>query len=630
MTRLVPALTAALVLTLTSTLAWAQATGSISGTARDQSGAVLPGVTVTVTHTGTGGTRTTVSNESGAYALPNLPLGPYRLEATLARLQRVRPDRHRPAGEQQSGGEPGHGCRSGVRADSSHGGGGAGRHTHRRCGDRGRIAANRRAAAQRAAGHAAHHTVRRGRADCRVAGLRHEHRRPDLGGRQQRLRRDLHAGRRPQQQRARRHRLAAAVSRRAPGVPPHDRRPGGLQRAALGRGGERGHPLRHQRAPRLVVRVQPEQPLQRAGLLHQSEGRSEAEPVRRHGGRTDQAGQGVLLRRLSGHHHATVPPQRHGVRAHRGDDGGRLHRLYVSRLQRRTRRGAAARPVRQQSDRALAHQSGGAEHLTPAPDPARRVRPGLHRRAQQRERGADSGPARFPGQPAALVLRPLHADHRQPRHPPGARAGRRPHDRFAGAGGGGLGHRRRRPLLHVRPHLRDQLGDGELVPSRGQPHHDRQAGPGVLRPAGRRHQRLHLRAGLHHRAGAQRLQRRRRPVHHQRHRRQPQLRPQRRLHRRPRQPPDRLRRLLPSRRGQHGLQLVGGRLAGVHRPVHRCRDGRLLRRAHRRLPAGEPQSAERRAELCRRLRAGQLENQRRHAEFRCEVEPVHRDVLPGR
>ena len=84
MTRLVPALSvAALVLTLTSTLAWAQATGSISGTARDQSGGVLPGVTITVTHTGTGATRTTVSNESGAYSLPNLPLGPYRLEATL-------------------------------------------------------------------------------------------------------------------------------------------------------------------------------------------------------------------------------------------------------------------------------------------------------------------------------------------------------------------------------------------------------------------------------------------------------------------------------------------------------------------------------------------------------------------
>jgi hypothetical protein len=63
--------------------AWAQATGGISGTVRDQSGGVLPGVTVTATHTGTGATRTTVSNESGAYSLPNLPLGPYRIEATL-------------------------------------------------------------------------------------------------------------------------------------------------------------------------------------------------------------------------------------------------------------------------------------------------------------------------------------------------------------------------------------------------------------------------------------------------------------------------------------------------------------------------------------------------------------------
>jgi hypothetical protein len=83
MTRLVPVISVALALTLSSTLAWAQATGSISGTARDQSGGVLPGVTITVTHTDTGATRSTVSNESGAYALPNLPLGPYRLEATL-------------------------------------------------------------------------------------------------------------------------------------------------------------------------------------------------------------------------------------------------------------------------------------------------------------------------------------------------------------------------------------------------------------------------------------------------------------------------------------------------------------------------------------------------------------------
>ena len=74
---------AALVLTLTSPLAWAQATGGISGNVRDQSGAVLPGVTITVTHNDTGAIRTSISNESGAYSLPNLPLGSYRLEATL-------------------------------------------------------------------------------------------------------------------------------------------------------------------------------------------------------------------------------------------------------------------------------------------------------------------------------------------------------------------------------------------------------------------------------------------------------------------------------------------------------------------------------------------------------------------
>ena len=61
----------------------AQATAQISGTARDQSGAVLPGVEITANQTGTGIKRSTVTNEAGYYVLPNLPLGPYRLEATL-------------------------------------------------------------------------------------------------------------------------------------------------------------------------------------------------------------------------------------------------------------------------------------------------------------------------------------------------------------------------------------------------------------------------------------------------------------------------------------------------------------------------------------------------------------------
>jgi hypothetical protein len=63
--------------------AWAQATAQISGTARDQSGAVLPGVEITATQTDTGVARSAVMNETGSYVLPNLALGPYRLEAAL-------------------------------------------------------------------------------------------------------------------------------------------------------------------------------------------------------------------------------------------------------------------------------------------------------------------------------------------------------------------------------------------------------------------------------------------------------------------------------------------------------------------------------------------------------------------
>src|ERR1044071_4022597 len=62
---------------------WAQATAQISGTVRDQSGAVLPGVEVTATQTETGINRTTVTNETGSYILPNLAVGPYRFEASL-------------------------------------------------------------------------------------------------------------------------------------------------------------------------------------------------------------------------------------------------------------------------------------------------------------------------------------------------------------------------------------------------------------------------------------------------------------------------------------------------------------------------------------------------------------------
>src|SRR5262245_11936794 len=74
-----------MVSTCLAALAWGQAgsTAQISGTVKDASGAVLPGVEVTATQTETGSSRTTISNETGFYVLPNLAVGPYRLEISL-------------------------------------------------------------------------------------------------------------------------------------------------------------------------------------------------------------------------------------------------------------------------------------------------------------------------------------------------------------------------------------------------------------------------------------------------------------------------------------------------------------------------------------------------------------------
>src|SRR5437667_7649145 len=70
-------------LCLTWTAVWAQSTAQLSGTVRDQSGAVLPGVEVKATQTSTGLERSVLTNATGSYILPNLPVGPYKLEASL-------------------------------------------------------------------------------------------------------------------------------------------------------------------------------------------------------------------------------------------------------------------------------------------------------------------------------------------------------------------------------------------------------------------------------------------------------------------------------------------------------------------------------------------------------------------
>ncbi|HLL70336.1 MAG TPA: carboxypeptidase-like regulatory domain-containing protein, partial [Pyrinomonadaceae bacterium] len=54
-------------------------TGSLSGLVKDASGASLPGVSVTVRSSGTGVTRTAVTNEEGRWTVPALSVGSYEV-----------------------------------------------------------------------------------------------------------------------------------------------------------------------------------------------------------------------------------------------------------------------------------------------------------------------------------------------------------------------------------------------------------------------------------------------------------------------------------------------------------------------------------------------------------------------
>jgi outer membrane receptor protein involved in Fe transport len=75
----------ACVVRLGTTPAAAQsATGGIEGTVTDQSGALMPGVTVTVVQVATGTTRTAVTDENGVFRILLLPVGVYDVLAELS------------------------------------------------------------------------------------------------------------------------------------------------------------------------------------------------------------------------------------------------------------------------------------------------------------------------------------------------------------------------------------------------------------------------------------------------------------------------------------------------------------------------------------------------------------------
>src|SRR5438093_5084652 len=66
-----------------------ETTGTITGVTTDQTGSVLPGVSVTVRNTGTALTRTVVTNEAGIYTASLLPVGTYQVAFELTGFQTV-------------------------------------------------------------------------------------------------------------------------------------------------------------------------------------------------------------------------------------------------------------------------------------------------------------------------------------------------------------------------------------------------------------------------------------------------------------------------------------------------------------------------------------------------------------
>ncbi|PYS46486.1 MAG: hypothetical protein DMG13_29875, partial [Acidobacteria bacterium] len=66
-----------------ATLSAQTATGMISGTVTDESGAVVPSAILTVTNKATGNARTLTANEDGLYSAPALPAGEYEVRAEM-------------------------------------------------------------------------------------------------------------------------------------------------------------------------------------------------------------------------------------------------------------------------------------------------------------------------------------------------------------------------------------------------------------------------------------------------------------------------------------------------------------------------------------------------------------------
>ena len=81
----------ALIVSAGAGTAYGQAFGTIGGTVRDNSGGVLPGVSVVARNLDTGVERTGVTNDAGFYRFPNIDPGSYQVEASLTGFKSTGP-----------------------------------------------------------------------------------------------------------------------------------------------------------------------------------------------------------------------------------------------------------------------------------------------------------------------------------------------------------------------------------------------------------------------------------------------------------------------------------------------------------------------------------------------------------
>ena len=86
-TRLIPTVSFCILLFSSASAVGQTFGGGISGRVVDQSGGVLPGVSVTATHVATGVSRTTQTSTTGQFSFPDLPLGTYRVDGEIQGFQ---------------------------------------------------------------------------------------------------------------------------------------------------------------------------------------------------------------------------------------------------------------------------------------------------------------------------------------------------------------------------------------------------------------------------------------------------------------------------------------------------------------------------------------------------------------